>query len=157
MIALEQRGAPTSPALPGRRLVLVATDGSPIGTRALDHALDLVRLLDARLCVLHVLPDPLPCGRPELYDVQLGLLRRGGEAVLAAARRRLRRAGADFLLPSCRGRSTGQVIVEEAARLGAAEIVLGSRGRVAREVEARATLPVVFAAGPVAVRRTVRS
>lgn len=124
-----QEETPLSPALPGRRVVLIATDGSPTGTLALDRAVDAARILGARLCVLHVLPDPLPSGRPELYDVQLGVLRRGGEAVLSAAKRRLRFVGADFVLRECRGRDVASVILDEAGRLGAVGVVLGTHGR----------------------------
>ncbi|PYE54542.1 universal stress protein [Deinococcus yavapaiensis] len=120
---------PLSPALPGRPVVLIATDGSPTGTLALDRALDAARVLGARLCVLHVLPDPLPSGRPELYDVQLTVLRRGGEAVLNAAKRRLRFVGADFVLRECRGQHVANVILDEAKRLGAISVVLGTHGR----------------------------
>ena len=149
-----QEETPLSPAPRGRPVVLIATDGSPTGTLALDRAVEAARILEARLCVLHVLPDPLPSGRPELYDEQLTVLRRGGEAVLHAAKRRLRFVGADFVLRECRGREVANVILDEAGRRGAISVVLGTHGRlrpyskelggVARAVRDAARLPVTL-------------
>ncbi len=114
--------------------ILVPIDGSAPSLRGLEHAIELARLLHARLFLLHVLePSPMPvmpeaiAYTPELVDD----LQRAGADVLARAAERVTAAGAtcETRLVDATGPGVPAAIVAESARIQADLIVLGTHGR----------------------------
>lgn len=116
-------------------VILVAIDGSPTSSNALDEAVGLARLSNARLHVVHIV-DPIKhmtgFERPEVYVREiLPALLREGEAVLSKARAQAEAAGvqADTALIESKGEPVWQLLVNDAKASGASLVVVGTHGR----------------------------
>lgn len=114
--------------------ILVTTDGIDIDHAAVRHAAALTRALDARLTLLHIVPDAhleLSSGNDlsvAAEDIEQEWARVGehalGEGILDADCTRL-----TPLQRPARGRDVPHAILEEAAELGADLIVMATHGR----------------------------
>jgi nucleotide-binding universal stress UspA family protein len=118
--------------------VLVAIDGSATSQRALKAAIDLAADQQATLTVLHVIDDfaamPTLEGGfvPANYvDTMLEGLKESGERILDKAARVAsgRALKSRALMVETRGRSVANAILEQARKLRADVIVLGTHGR----------------------------
>lgn len=116
-------------------VILVAIDGSPTSSNALDEAVGLARLSNARLHVVHIV-DPIKhmtgFERPEVYVREiLPALLREGEVVLSKARAQAEAAGvqADTALIESKGEPVWQLLVNDAKASGASLVVVGTHGR----------------------------
>ena len=141
-------------------VILVAIDGSPTSSNALDEAVGLARLSNARLHVVHIV-DPIKhmtgFERPEVYVREiLPALLREGEAVLSKARAQAEAAGvqADTALIESKGEPVWQLLVNDAKASGASLVVVGTHGRKgvnrvlmgsdAEQVARRSPVPVLL-------------
>ena len=135
--------------------LLVAIDGSELGTKALTHALDLAKPGGARTTAVTVTePTILVSPGAEIVMIDTGTIIEQLDAakaeqarqILAAARKLAEEAGVDI--------ETAHVAISTAAELGSDLIVMGSHGRrglgrlllgsQASEVLSRSTLPVLI-------------
>ncbi|MEX6505372.1 universal stress protein [Jiella sp. M17.18] len=120
------------------RLILHPTDGSQDARRALEFAVDLARLKDARLLILHVQahrgggqvpPELEEYARIEHIRVtEADILQRAAEAVVEEAKRSAEALGASDVRTQIRAGDPVRAIVETARENHADMIVLGSRG-----------------------------
>ena len=148
--------------------VLLATDGSPEGTRALEHADGLAQGLGARLTLLHVAFDvgyaPKHLGRyqqytdPETLERQFAQsrahLREQGQTLLAEAKGHCHSPEVETVLRESLYELTSEVICKVAEERGHDLIVMGTHGytglrrfllgSVASEVAHRAKQPVLL-------------
>lgn len=115
--------------------IFVAVDGSPTSARGLDEAIQLGRLSGGRLMLAHVIDELVfmtgfETGATYMNDV-LPQLRRRGNEVLDAARRRVDDAGlaAETRLLECFAIRTSEVLLGEASAWNADLIVVGTHGR----------------------------
>jgi nucleotide-binding universal stress UspA family protein len=115
--------------------ILVAVDGSSTSNRGLDEAIQLASDQKAELCVLHVVDD-LPItlalkGRADASEPLLTTLRSSGKKTLAHAVARVRKRGLEPrpVFVETAGRSVAEVITEQARKLKADLIILGTHGR----------------------------
>jgi nucleotide-binding universal stress UspA family protein len=141
------------------RQILVATDGSDISTRAVEHGAKLASAIGAKLLILtvtepfHVFSlgvDQLEYTRPE-YEKHM--LQRA-QQILAAAGNLATKAGANSEALHRSGDNTYAVILEVASEKNMELIVLGSHGRsgvsavllgsVTMKVLAQTTKPVLI-------------
>ncbi|WP_338721393.1 universal stress protein [Devosia sp. XK-2] len=143
--------------------LLIATDGSELGNKALDIALELARLHGASLIILTA-TDPVATGIGSggFGTIDAGpILARLEEAyaseaanLLAAARHKAQAAGisaqtlhlprhrpADGILETAAQKGTDLIVMGSHGRRGLARLLLGSQ---ATEVLARATIPVLI-------------
>ena len=133
--------------------LLVPIDFSQSAERALDYACDLAAKLDATVHIVNALASPLPEMTVTLSESMLRDLRQDHASALAKIadpRRGLCRIG-DVIVHDGDPRD---VILEEARRLPADLIVMGTHGRrgfsrlvlgsVAEDVSRRATCPVLL-------------
>ncbi len=118
--------------------ILVATDGSELAQRALDHALALAKATGAEVTVVHI-SEPLAvygagyasvAGTvfdpvPELIEAQ----KSAANNVIEAARRRAEEAGVPAKTLHLDNTYAAEGIVETAGKVGADLIVMGSHGR----------------------------
>lgn len=118
--------------------ILIATDGSPLATRGLDHGLQLAKLLDARVTVLTVSepsfpPVVEPYGYFALDDVQLQAMHqsaaRAAESILRAAKSAADAAGVACETIHEPTAHPAEAIVAFARELGAGLVVMASHGR----------------------------
>jgi nucleotide-binding universal stress UspA family protein len=118
------------PTLNRSEVVLIATDFSPSGERAMEMGAALATLRGARACLLHVF-EPPSITVPELgLDPGLELeLRRRAEAQLATAANGLRARGLGVDERLAIGSPAASVIGDVAAELAPSLVVLGSHGR----------------------------
>jgi nucleotide-binding universal stress UspA family protein len=157
------RGARERDAMPLARRILVATDFSPHAARALDIAIELARLLDASLTVLHVCQPPayayaaggvtMIAPAPELITDLIA----GAEKELQALKERLAARGIAVDTASVLGEPR-DVIPQFARERGHDLIITGSHGRrgfrrfflgsVAEHVVRAATVPVLVVHQP---------
>lgn len=111
------------------RNILVAVDGSPTADRALDEAIDLAQVADARLTVMVAVPPlpPLVAGA----NVDVARLERDVEAESAAVlRAAVERVPGDVPVTHRLAHGhAGEAIVAEVESRGHDLVVLGSRGR----------------------------
>lgn len=120
--------AAMEPGTSPRPVILAATDFSETAEAALDWASELARLQGARLELIHAvtvppsLPGFVPPGPAFDEEVRTAAQTRLGEAAA-----RLREAGADVSTHLGIG-TPSQVILSRAEDLGAAAIVMGTRG-----------------------------
>lgn len=118
------------------RLVLVAVDGSEIGSRALAEALDVARVMHAPVHAVHVVQTgiypALMLNQLEPPDIAqqavLDALEREADEILAEAERRGAAAGVPVTVHKCHGHP-GAEITAQARELGADLTVVGSHGR----------------------------
>ncbi len=114
------------------RTILVATDFSESSANALRTAVQLAQKVRASIEVFHVDIDPTvtlpPPGDVILVPMVFDGILAAGAARLAAAADEVRRAGVVCTTASELGR-THTAIVEQARRIGAGLIVLGTHGR----------------------------
>lgn len=115
--------------------ILVPVDGSPTSRAGLEEAIKLAKRLDARIRLLHVVDEmPLAVSAEGFGSISvdlLGLLREGGEQVLAQAKARVEAAGVPVdavLLDSLKGRLSDHVSAQALA-WPAELIVIGTHGR----------------------------
>ena len=114
------------------KIILVATDFSPCADEALHYAIDLAKLVDARLQLLHCWQVPLIAAGADLGGVftaevfeQLETTARSNLEV-AAAKARAQFPGLQTKLLQCDARDG---IIREATTLKADLIVVGTHGR----------------------------
>jgi nucleotide-binding universal stress UspA family protein len=142
--------------------VLVATDGSELATRALDHAIELAKLAGSTITVVTV-TDPLNVYMggyagiagttfdpvPEVLEAQL----EGARQLLKAAEARVTAAGVPAKTVLVENAFAAEGIISTAESIGATLIVMGSHGRRAlgrlllgsqtNEVLAHSKIPVL--------------
>lgn len=128
----QQRGESANPELLAARpeIVLVATDFSASGTRAMEMGVALAALRGARVCLMHVF-EPPSVTVPELaLDPGFELeLRRRAQEQLGEAARTLRSRGVSVEERLAVGSPAATVIADVAAELAPSLVVLGSHGR----------------------------
>lgn len=138
-----------------RHTILVTTDTSALGDHALAHARALAAGLGAQVCVLLVLPDPLPAVAdgfaylPPTSEEDLLEERRRAEADLAArvpgARVRVERAGGrpvpGVILAAARDEDARMIVMSTHGRSGLSRALLGS---VAEGVAHHSPVPVLL-------------
>lgn len=140
---------------PSGNTILVTTDASELGHRALAHAQALARALHAELTVLYVQPDPLPT-LAEAYVYLPG----GTDPVQEQAIREIREdlarrlPEAQVRVKRAEGRPVPRLIVDTAREEGADLIVMSTHGRsglgrallgsVAEAVAHHAPVPVLL-------------
>jgi nucleotide-binding universal stress UspA family protein len=112
--------------------ILVPVDGSPTSSQGLTEALKLAKLTGARLRLVHVINELTFSSGFEIYtpDV-IGILKEGGEQILAAAKARVEAAGIDVEthLSENFGSRVCDIVVDDALDWKADLIVIGSHGR----------------------------
>lgn len=119
--------------------VLVAVDGSPTSNRGLKSAIGLASDQHASLTVLHVIDDTAGVSYvgdmgyipANFVDTLLEDLRKNGRRILAKAEAAARDGGveAKTVLVETKGRTVADTIVNQARKLRADVIVLGTHGR----------------------------
>lgn len=112
--------------------ILVPVDGSATSTQGLDEAVKLARLTGATLRLVHVVNELAFASGFEIYTADIvGLMKEGGEQILAEAKTRVEAAGVGATTWLCEnfGGRISDVVVEEAKRCNADLIVIGSHGR----------------------------
>lgn len=116
--------------------ILVATDGSALAAKGLDHAIELARLLGASLVVLTVTPPWTPVGVEgtvgwtydpvDEYDTASA---EAARQILTAATARAEAAGITATSVHLPGKYPADGIVEVAQQQGCDMIVMASHGR----------------------------
>lgn len=111
-------------------MILVATDFSSAGTRAIDLAARLARLRGSSLCLLHVLEPPPPAFAELAIDPTVQEdLRRHAKKQLAAAASSVRARGLSVEERLVYGAPAGSLIAEVAGQMKPELVVLGRHGR----------------------------
>ena len=118
--------------------ILVPVDGSPAATKGLLEAMKLVKEGGGKLMLLHVVEDFAAFFGPDAGASSAPMvdgLREGGQAVLGRIVRRVERAGfkPQAVLVDGHGSRVADSIVEQAKRLRADLIVMGTQGRLQRQ------------------------
>lgn len=117
------------------RRILVAFDGSPTSTRALEEALGLAGLMKSRLRLVHAVDEMKHVTGFETFTAYthdvLPRLRAGGERVLKHGLEQAARAGvdADSRLVMSSGDRVCDVVAKQARSWDADLIVVGTHGR----------------------------
>jgi len=112
--------------------ILVPVDGSPTSNQGLDEAVKLAKLTGASLRLIHVVNELTFATGFEIYTADIiGMLKEGGEQILAAAKARVKADGieAETFLSESFGSRVCDVVADEAKRCNAELIVIGSHGR----------------------------
>jgi nucleotide-binding universal stress UspA family protein len=114
--------------------ILVAIDGSPTAARGFKAALELAADQGALLQILHVVDERMPLMDTEAgayLDEMIAMLRDSGRKVLARAEAEARKHGVTFkaVLAETMGLPVADIIVQQAKKLRANIIVLGTHGR----------------------------
>lgn len=138
--------------------ILIPVDGSPTGQKALEHGLALGKEQGAKVILTYVV-EQLQVWATE-GQIDLGeVMREGGTAILADAEAKAKKAGvaAEKLLVEAGVQRTARSIVDQAAKLNADLIVMGTHGRrgidhlimgsVAEGVVRTAPVPVLLIRG----------
>ena len=107
--------------------ILLPTDGSDAGNRAVDQALGLAAETGATVHLLFVLED-IPYAPEMMHDTVEAQLREIGEAALEEIRGRADEAGVE-VVEALREGAPHTAILEYAAEEGADVIVMGTHGR----------------------------
>lgn len=119
--------------------ILVGIDGSPTSNHGFDVALGLAKDQLADLIVLHVV-DQLSAtrglagaefGTPDYFEIMLDDLRKSGRKILSKAEAIAAKSGHSVktVLTETFGKSVAHAILEQARKLGADLIVMGTHGR----------------------------
>jgi nucleotide-binding universal stress UspA family protein len=112
--------------------ILVPVDGSATSNLGLDEAIKLARLSGGRLRLLHILDDlPFVTGLEYCTADLLGLLREGGEEILASAKARVEASGigVECVLSETYGGRVCEIVADQSRLFGADLIVIGTHGR----------------------------
>jgi nucleotide-binding universal stress UspA family protein len=115
--------------------ILVPVDGSPTAAKGMAAAIKLAREGRARLLLLHVVEEYTAFMAPEVgasIGPVLDSLRLAGKRTLAKVSRNAAKAGArpqSVLVENFGGRRVADIIVQQAKRLRADLIVMGTHGR----------------------------
>ena len=114
--------------------ILVPIDGSETAALGLHEAIELARVLHARVRVLHIVnktPWVAQEGNAALIEQLISELRSTGESIVHEAKSAARAAGveADSRLIEALGDRAGEIIVSEAREWPAHLIVCGTHGR----------------------------
>jgi nucleotide-binding universal stress UspA family protein len=112
--------------------ILVPVDGSPTSDQGLEEALRIAKTTGGSLRLVHVVNELIFSTGFEFYSADVaGVLREGGEAILAEARARAAASGIDVssALLECFGGRICDFVVDEAKNWHADLIVIGSHGR----------------------------
>ena len=114
--------------------ILVPVDGSATATRGMKEAIKLSKEGHARLLLLHVVEEYTAFVAPEVgasIGPLLDAMRQNGRRTLARIARSAERAGArpQMVLAENFGGRVAETIVEQAKRLRADLIVMGTHGR----------------------------
>ncbi|HEY1326641.1 MAG TPA: universal stress protein [Casimicrobiaceae bacterium] len=143
--------------------ILVPVDGSAASQRGVEEALRLAQALDARVSMLHVLDSAPIVAAPDMaaYVPQvIDDLRLAGQQIAEQAKARADAAGvgSDVILADAGGRPVFEAIIEQAQRVDADLLVMGTHGRrgIARVlmgsdaegVVRNARVPVMLVRGP---------
>ena len=116
------------------KTIIAPVDFSAVTNRVAVAAIKLARLLKGRVVFLHVIPAPLPIRNvlPAVEDVKLRTLSTGHDAEkkLAALKQELQRKYHELEFVHLTGNPVA-VIVEQAQKLAAEYIVIGSHGHSA--------------------------
>jgi len=114
--------------------ILVAIDGSRTADRGFKAALNMAKEQDAQLHILHVVDARAPVLYPDgsaYVDEIISLLRDGGKKILGKAEAAASSAGVKYksTMVETMGLPVADVIVQQAKKLRADVIVLGTHGR----------------------------
>ena len=112
--------------------ILVPVDGSPTSNQGLAEAVKLAKLTGARLRLIHVINEMTFSTGFEIYTADvIGILKEGGEHILAEATARVAAAGIDVEthLSENLGSRVCDIVVDDALEWKADLIVIGSHGR----------------------------
>lgn len=108
--------------------LLVPTDDSTSAIRAVDHAIAHAIATDSEVHVLHVQPHAPVYGMIGAYRAGMDKVSdERSRTILAAAARRLKRAGVRHTVHTANG-EVAPTIVTTAQRLGCDGIIMGTRG-----------------------------
>jgi len=136
--------------------ILVPTDGSSCGEKAVSFAANLAKKLCAKIHVLFVSETNYagPWYYYVLDDAVAEKIHRKGQAIVNEAAAELRSLGVPDVEPHLKEGHPGEVISQMAEKLGADLIVMGTHGRrgleralmgsVAREVANTASTPLLL-------------
>lgn len=113
--------------------ILVATDGSELATRGLEHALSLARTTGAKISIITVTDmwsngAIAATGPATLAEFEMAT-QSAVQDILADAQKRAEGSGVEFTTKHIPNRYTADAIVEEAKKAGADLIVMASHGR----------------------------
>src|SRR6185437_3922935 len=113
--------------------ILVPVDGSELAERALREAVQLARLLSARMRIMHIVSSApwITQGSPEVMEEFITQMRSTGESIIREAKTVARSADiqVDDRLIEAIGERAGKYIVAEANEWPAELIVCGTHGR----------------------------
>jgi nucleotide-binding universal stress UspA family protein len=134
--------------------IVVGVDGSPVGQKALEWAIDEARRRDAVVEAVHVWHQPFVTGYTEMGEFDISNFAAEAEGVLDSAIAAVDTSGVKMEQKVLTG-GAAPVLVEEAK--GASLLVVGSRGRggfkglllgsVSQQVAHHAACPVVIIPG----------
>ena len=110
--------------------LLVAVDGSTIGKRALEIALEEARLWKARVHVVYVVETGLFSSLPmdSTWEIMYSMLEKEGQETIAAAQSMASEKGVKLETHIRQGHA-GNEIVKASRELGADLIIVGSHGK----------------------------
>lgn len=110
--------------------ILVAVDGSKIGKRALETALEEARLWKARVHVVYVVETGLFSSLPmdSTWEIMYSMLEKEGQETIAAAQSMASEKGVKLETHIRQGHA-GNEIVKASRELGADLIIVGSHGK----------------------------
>ncbi|MBB3176836.1 universal stress protein [Variovorax sp. Sphag1AA] len=115
--------------------ILVPVDGSATSMKGLDQAIDVARLVNGRLRLIHVVDELSAAMAMDAYASYAGdwtgLLRETGAKLLAECRQKVEAAGitVDTVLRDTFEGPVHELVTQEAANWPADLIVLGTHGR----------------------------
>ncbi|MCQ8893765.1 MAG: universal stress protein [Methanolinea sp.] len=110
--------------------ILVAVDGSRMGKRALDIALEEARVWKAKLHVIYVVETGLFSSLPmdSTWEIMFSMLEKEGQETLERAREQAEKSGVTLNTQIRQGHA-GSEIVKAAEEIGADLVVVGSHGK----------------------------
>jgi len=110
--------------------ILVAVDGSKIGKRALEVAIEEARLWKARVHVIYVVETGLFSSLPmdSTWEIMYSMLEKAGQETLSLAKEQAAAKGG-MLETYIRQGHAGNEIIKASRELGADLIIVGSHGK----------------------------